>query len=135
MFEVSVVGGGLSGMAAALRLLERGYDVNLYEASERLGGKAGANSNHGRYEEHGHHIFPAWYVNVWQLVDQLRIRDHFIDCHDFAQLRPGEFPRFRTLRDFTSARYFFTNLFSGVLSVPEMYLFFYSVLDLASQPY
>jgi len=133
--QISIVGAGLSGMVTALRLRERGCDVTLYEASSRLGGKAGADSNSGRYEEHGYHIFPAWYMNVWRLVDQLGIRDHFIDCHDFAQLRPGQFPHFRTLHDFTSARYFLRNLFSGVLSVPEMYLFFYSVLDLASQPY
>lgn len=35
----------MAGMVAALRLLERGCAVSLYESSHRLGGKAGANQN------------------------------------------------------------------------------------------
>lgn len=45
MAHVTIVGGGLAGMVAALRLLERGCAVSLYESSHRLGGKAGANQN------------------------------------------------------------------------------------------
>ncbi|WP_069812535.1 protoporphyrinogen oxidase [Streptomyces sp. TP-A0874] len=37
--HVVVVGGGISGLAAAHRLLGQGVDVTLLEASERLGGK------------------------------------------------------------------------------------------------
>jgi uncharacterized protein with NAD-binding domain and iron-sulfur cluster len=69
MSEVTVVGGGLAGMVTALRLLERGYEVSLYESNTRLGGKAGANKNGGDYNDHGYHIFPAWYVNTWQLEE------------------------------------------------------------------
>ena len=132
--DVCVVGGGLAGMAAALRLLERGCRVTLFEASERLGGKAGATHVGGLPEEHGYHIFPVWYRNTWRLVDDLGIRSHFKDCTDFEQLRPGEYPRFRTLRNITSLRYAVGNLFSGVLSVPEMFLFYYAALDLLCEP-
>lgn len=35
-----VIGGGFGGMAAALRLRKKGYEVTLFERSERLGGRA-----------------------------------------------------------------------------------------------
>lgn len=37
--KVAVVGGGPAGMRAALYAAERGHDVTLYEASDRLGGQ------------------------------------------------------------------------------------------------
>ena len=40
--HVIVVGGGVAGLAAAHRLLERGHDITLIEANAFLGGKLGA---------------------------------------------------------------------------------------------
>ena len=40
--HVIVVGGGVAGLAAAHRLLERGHDITLLEADSFLGGKLGA---------------------------------------------------------------------------------------------
>jgi uncharacterized protein with NAD-binding domain and iron-sulfur cluster len=133
--HVSVVGGGLAGMVAALRLLERGCRVSLYESSDRLGGKAGANWGNGQFNDHGYHIFPMWYRNIWALVSELGIGGNFVDRSEFVELGAGEFPVYKTFRNLTSYRCFWQNLCSGVLSVPEMFLFFYSALDLASQNY
>lgn len=134
MTEVTIVGGGLAGMAAALRLLEHEYQVTLFEASSRLGGKAGATQFGLDYNEHGYHIFPLWYRNVWQLVDELGIQNNFMDCTNFNQLRVGEFPEFKILQNAGSIQYFWQNLLSGVLPVPEMFIFIYACLDLMSQP-
>ena len=38
--KVIVLGGGLAGIAAAARLAQQGYAVNLVEAGSRLGGRA-----------------------------------------------------------------------------------------------
>ena len=37
---IGVVGGGIAGLAAAHRLQERGHEVQIFEASEDLGGLA-----------------------------------------------------------------------------------------------
>ena len=39
---VAIIGGGLAGMAAAALLSQRGLQVDLFEQSERLGGRAGS---------------------------------------------------------------------------------------------
>jgi len=119
-------------MTAALRLAERGCKVSLYEASDHLGGKASAVADGTDFDEHGFHIFPAWYYNVWNLVDDLRIRHHFIERHDFQQLHRGEFPCFKPLHDAAAFRNAWKNLTSGVLPFHQTLLFFFSTVDLAS---
>jgi hypothetical protein len=37
--HITIIGGGISGLYAALRYLELGYEVTLYEAQTRLGGR------------------------------------------------------------------------------------------------
>jgi len=133
--KITIVGGGLAGMVAALRLAERGCQVDLYEAGARLGGKAGAERHGGGYDEHGYHIFPMWYRNIWQLVEELGIEDNFVDVEKFMQVRAGEFPRYRTLTNLGSIRYIFKNLLSGVMPFTDMVLFFFSTIDLMSQSF
>ena len=133
--SVVVVGGGLAGMVAALRLLERGCAVELYEASERLGGKAGTGLGAERSDDHGYHIFPMWYRNVWKLVDEVGITGSFVDCDGFLQMAAGQYPRGPSYRNLTSLRYAWHNLRAGVAPLPDTFLFFYAALDLMSQPY
>ena len=42
MTKVAVVGGGIAGLTAALRLRERGFEVKVFERRTYLGGKLGA---------------------------------------------------------------------------------------------
>lgn len=133
--SVVVVGGGLAGMVAALRLLQRGCAVDIYEAGDRLGGKAGAGLHSERTDDHGYHIFPMWYRNIWKLVDELGIGRSFIDCDRFMQLSAGQYPEGPSYRNLTSMRYVRHNLFAGVTPLPHTFLFFYAALDLMSQPY
>jgi Flavin containing amine oxidoreductase len=134
--QITVVGGGLAGMAAALRLLERGCKVTLFESSDRLGGKAGANRQGKDFDEHAYHIFPAWYLNVWKIVSELGIRDNFTDRSDIVLLKRGEFPdRIYVYHNITSWRSGLRNLFAGFIPPSEMFLFNYAVCDLLSQPY
>ena len=74
-------------------------------------------------------------TSTWKLVEELGIRRNFVDVTDTKHLAAGEFPNFKTLRNQYSIRYFWENLTCGILPIPETFLFFYSILDLMSQPY
>ncbi|MBT2447652.1 FAD-dependent oxidoreductase [Streptomyces sp. ISL-43] len=119
MTRVTVVGGGLAGMTAAWAVRKYGIPVRLLEAGPELGGMAGSRVIDGRVEDHGVHIFPAWYRNTLKLVDELGIAGNLRETGSLHQLVPGEFPTFR----------------SAVTPVADQLLFFYGVIDLLAQKY
>jgi hypothetical protein len=87
-----VVGGGLAGLVAALRLAQGGCTVDLYEAAGRTGGKSGSDLlGDGEvppyWSDHGYHVFPAWYTNTWALLDDLHIRRNVARRQWFLELR------------------------------------------------
>jgi uncharacterized protein with NAD-binding domain and iron-sulfur cluster len=70
---VAVLGGGVAGLTAAHELIERGFEVHVYEASPSvLGGKAASQSVAGSAAggrkdlpgEHGFRFFPSFYRHV-----------------------------------------------------------------------
>ncbi|WP_308130022.1 FAD-dependent oxidoreductase [Kitasatospora aureofaciens] len=119
--EVTVIGGGLAGMTAAWALSSLGLPVRLLEAAPDLGGKAGSRRIDGRTEDHGVHIFPAFYRNTLRLIDDLGLTGSLRPTHKFHQIRPGLLggaPRKAT-----------------ATSVAEGLLFLYGVIDLLAQDY
>ena len=52
--RIAVIGGGISGLTAALRLMKQGKAVTLIEASSQLGGL-------GTFFEHDGHAFEKFY--------------------------------------------------------------------------
>jgi uncharacterized protein with NAD-binding domain and iron-sulfur cluster len=67
--SVVVLGGGVGGLSAAHELATRGYDVTVYEANDRVGGKARSFQVPGTGEpgwpgEHGFRFFPGYYRHV-----------------------------------------------------------------------
>ncbi len=132
--SITIVGGGLSGMVAALRLLQRGFRVRLLEASSRLGGKAGADRFGDDWDEHGWHLFPLWYLNIWELVDELGIRSSFIDQSRYSYMREGKYPEVSYLDTPFSWRTAFHNIFRSTLSPADSFLYQYTMIDLLSQP-
>ena len=47
--RVAVVGAGLSGLRAAWQLARLGFDVEVYEAREQIGGRAGGQWQSGHW--------------------------------------------------------------------------------------
>jgi gamma-glutamylputrescine oxidase len=105
--DVCVVGGGYTGLSAALHLAERGYDVVLLEA-ERLGwgasGRNGGQVNTGQRKSQGElerKLGRAAARQLWELAEEAkatvreRVRRHGIDC-DYktgglnAAYKPGD---------------------------------------------
>ncbi len=139
MAKVTIVGGGLAGMVTALRLLElnAGIEVEIYEGSDRLGGKAGANlidvDGQPVRADHGYHIFPTWYANAWQLIDQLGIRGNYIPFDETYAINKGDWPKMILTKSPTSLGAVIYDIFNGTMPPLEMFLFMYLNLDLMSQ--
>ena len=131
---VTVVGGGLAGLTVALRLAERGYSVTVLERSELVGGQFGVVRHDGVVHEHCYHMFCNWYHNFWDIVDTLGIRERFLERSTVKFLRPGTYPDFKALTNVGDPEYALQNLNSGLLPIPDMFIYGYSMVDLISQP-
>lgn len=97
--SVAIIGGGLSGLAAARYLVDAGHKPTVYEARDVLGGKVSAwQDKDGDWIETGLHIFFGAYPNMMNLFKELDIEDRLqwkIHQMIFAmQELPGEFTSF-----------------------------------------
>jgi len=66
--RVAVIGAGWAGLAAAVRLLERGHAVTLYEMARHLGGRARSVEYAGRTLDNGQHILIGAYARTLALM-------------------------------------------------------------------
>jgi squalene-associated FAD-dependent desaturase len=89
--RVVVVGGGLSGITAAIALAESGADVTLLEARPRLGGATCSFSRDGLTVDTGQHIFLGCCSAYRGLLDKLGMAGHapLQDRFDVTVLAPG----------------------------------------------
>jgi len=66
--RVAVVGGGWAGLAAAVRAVESGWQVTLYEMAREFGGRARAVVQHGLPLDNGQHILIGAYRETLALM-------------------------------------------------------------------
>ncbi|WP_214890480.1 FAD-dependent oxidoreductase [Exiguobacterium sp. s142] len=69
--SIAIIGAGVSGLYAASLLTEKGYDVTVFEARDRIGGRV--------LSQDGFDLGPTWYwpdteKTVTQLVERLGLR-------------------------------------------------------------
>jgi hypothetical protein len=135
--RVTIAGGGLAGLTAALRLAERGYRVKVYEQKSMFGGNLGSRTIGGDIDLDIYpHMYLSWYHNFWRLLSDVSQVDrselfHALDA--VKQLRRGEFPRFTAIRDMHDEWRTLQNLFSGVVPPADMIVFGYAAIDMLAE--
>jgi phytoene desaturase len=77
MKRVAIIGGGLGGLAAGLRLRKRGFDVSIYEAGPTLGGKMNRWVSHGFTFDTG----PSLITMPWVFADLFRAAGSSLEDH------------------------------------------------------
>ncbi|GAA4207420.1 hydroxysqualene dehydroxylase HpnE [Actinocatenispora rupis] len=92
--DVAVVGGGLAGIAAALRLADRGATVTLLESRPRLGGATYSFERDGLTVDTGQHVFLRCYTAYLALLRRLGTADlvEIQDRFEVPVLAPGRPP-------------------------------------------
>jgi monoamine oxidase len=72
--RIVVVGGGLAGLTCAYRLKQAGYRADLYEASDRVGGRCWTRRGdfaEGQIAEHGGELIDQGHTETRQLAQEL----------------------------------------------------------------
>jgi NAD(P)-binding Rossmann-like domain/Flavin containing amine oxidoreductase len=133
MPQVTIIGAGIAGLSAALRLIERGFGVTIFEEDDFIGGKLGAHNHPERpndFHEHSYHMYLDWYHNFWQIADEIGVRERFA-AQDYVSYIPhgGQGQAIKQINQ-ASPWWAWQNLFSGLRSPATMYLYFYSIIDL-----
>jgi hypothetical protein len=132
--RVTVAGGGLAGLAAALRLAERGHQVKLYESKSMLGGNlASRSAGDGAQIDIYPHMYLKWYGNFWELLGPANRDALFRPMQGVKQLLPGQFPRFTGIKSPYQARNILRNMLNGPTRPADMYVFLYAALDLMGE--
>lgn len=65
---VTIIGGGIAGLSAAVFLTEKKFDVRLIESSPKLGGRAYSYYDKDQYFDNGQHILAGWYKNTFEYL-------------------------------------------------------------------
>ena len=103
---MTVAGGGLAGLTAALRLAQRGYRVKLYEQKPILGGDLGSRARpDGVNLDVYPHMYLSWYQNFWRLLEEVTGEERdarFRPFRTVKQLRRGRVPEVHEGRRRTS---------------------------------
>jgi squalene-associated FAD-dependent desaturase len=74
--RVAVVGGGLAGLAAGLELRDAGHEVELFERSRLLGGRATSFVVAGHEVDNGQHVFLGCCTEFIDFVGRLGMSQH-----------------------------------------------------------
>ena len=136
---VAVLGGGVAGLTAAHELAERGFAVTVYEARDRLGGKARSlpvpgSGTDGRGDlpaEHGFRFFPGFYRHVPDTMRRIGVDGHLVGAERvlLAQgegrnelLTPAHLPE--SLEDFALVTRFVLEVATGLGIPPHETAFF-----------
>jgi len=68
--SVTVIGGGVAGLSAAVFLSQKDFRVTILEASPKLGGRAYSffDKDKNQFFDNGQHILAGWYKNTFEYL-------------------------------------------------------------------
>jgi zeta-carotene desaturase len=92
MPSVVIVGGGLSGLAAAAALGSAGYDTDLFESRPFLGGRATSypiGGDDGPVIDNCQHVLLRCCVNLLDFYERLHVADRITFYREFYFVEPG----------------------------------------------
>jgi len=72
--RVVVVGAGIAGLSAALRLRQSGAEVRVFESSDRVGGRTSSETHDGYLYERGTQFFTTTYRNALGLMKEMGLQ-------------------------------------------------------------
>lgn len=108
--SVVIVGAGIAGLTTAYRLLKRGVDVTVLEASERVGGRMSTDRRDGYLIDRGAQFLSEGYSVICELISELGLAQQLSRaCGWTGTVRDGAVRR-------TNAGYPWTVATSGLLS-------------------
>ncbi len=77
MKKVLIIGGGLSGISAAVFLSNVGFEVEIVEASPKFGGRTYSFNYNNTDVDNGQHILMECYENALDYIDLIGAKDLF----------------------------------------------------------
>lgn len=97
MSRAAVVGAGITGLTAALRLQQRGVEVTVFERGEQVGGRMACTRRDGFTINRASGILPGSYGQIRGLIDELGLGDRTeLVSTEFAIPVAGRTHRLRT---------------------------------------
>ncbi|MBM4158691.1 MAG: FAD-binding protein [Ignavibacteria bacterium] len=68
--SVSIIGGGLAGLSAAVHLIKKGFEVSIFEAANRFGGRIYTyfNDSLEMKFDNGKHLMAGWYLDTFEFL-------------------------------------------------------------------
>ena len=136
MKRVTIVGSGVAGMSAALRLLERGFHVRMFEQDSFVGGMLHSYEDDvtGTRREHSYHMFPNYYLNFWTIAEQLGLQNNFTPREAFRFLRGDDLANLPAIFNPGGPQQFLRNLASYAVPPPDLFIYMYSMIDMLAEP-
>ncbi len=90
MNKVIVVGAGIAGLTAAYSLQKQGFEVQVIEASSRVGGRMITDSLDGYTIDCGAQFLSSAYPILVSLIFELGLQDEFIATSPWTAIRRGK---------------------------------------------
>ena len=115
--QIAIVGAGIAGLTAAYFLQKKGFNVTVYEASDRVGGRMTTDSIDGYIIDRGAQFLSVDYDTLMPLIHEVGLASELVACSSWNSI-----VRRNKVRPL-SPNHFFSPLTSGYLNFKEAYVF------------